>query len=30
MTFALGIIVGLIISWIALEIYDIVDEAFYR
>ncbi len=30
MTFALGIIVGLIIGWIALEIYDIVDEAFYR
>lgn len=28
MTFAFGILIGVAVGWMALEIYDLIDEAF--
>jgi hypothetical protein len=28
MTFAFGVLIGVAVGWMALEVYDIIDEAF--
>lgn len=28
MTFAFGILIGIAVGWMALEVYDLIDEAF--
>jgi hypothetical protein len=28
MTFAFGILIGVAVGWMALEVYDLIEEAF--
>lgn len=30
MTFAFGLIVGVVVGWVALEVFDVVEEALER
>jgi hypothetical protein len=30
MTFGIGIFIGIVVGWVALDVYDLIDEAFGR